>query len=737
MKNQKNIMFARKILGATAMVGAVSLASPANAEQLFNLVTVDKGMHRITYSQLVQAGAELAGLKARRIGLSLKGEPVAVLAKGQDSQNGSTGVFGSGGYIEFYADKVDSLYTQNQVFTVHYLSNAEIKQGKRVLIRNEGGKVKNKKPFGEYYNYTKTVHENNTYSFVSPSSTDPWHFGSTFSFRPTPTYTFELNGVVGGSASAKVDAEIYGFIDFDIEGNDHHYDAEVNGVSIGDQQFDGSTATTLSASDVNVVTGQNTFKYNYRSIAGVPFDRIALNQIKVTYPRVATAENGYLEGEFDVKQALVSGVGESTARVYRKRGDRITRMVRAKKMSGGTAFKVKNKGGEYIVVSQDDVDGDGIPGAYKQASVEAIPEFENIRHAQAEYLIIAHPSLIGAELDELVALRSQDYSVKVVDIDQVYAQFGDFVVGSDAIEAYVDFAVKQMGTKYIVLLGSDSYDYKNHKFNSKSLIPTKYVTTQNGGLNITQTPSDAAYGDIDKDGVPDVAVGRITARTKTELGYVVSKIKDYQDRGDYLGLVLVAADKDDIGNGVNFTKDAEDLVNAMPANWRSALRPDYRAFPEQDGHQAAHDKIVNGINNGVSVVSYIGHSSQYSWAYTTPPMLKVAEIAGLTNEGKPTLVTQWGCWNTYFVDPNGNTMGDAFLVGGNKGAVTVLGASTLTSSAGERGLGIELNKRMFEKGVTLGDAVIAAKKALAQKESYPAIQLGWQILGDPAIIVNP
>jgi len=51
-------------------------------------------------------------------------------------------------------------------------------------------------------------------------------------------------------------------------------------------------------------------------------------------------------------------------------------------------------------------------------------------------------------------------------------------------------------------------------------------------------------------------------------------------------------------------------------------------------------------------------------------------------------------------------------------------------------LGIELNKRMYTPGMSLGEAVILAKQALAQKEDYPDVQLGWQILGDPGIVIN-
>lgn len=727
----------RAVLFAT-MLGALSVSINGSAAELFNLVTNEVGMHRISYSELKSSGADLTGLRARRIGLSSNGKPVAVLAKGQDRAFGHPAEFGEGGYIEFYADGLDSLYSENQVFTVHYLDRSELRT-KRKLIRAERQVVNTTLVQAQTYTHTEVVEENNTYSFVSPSSTDPWHFGSTFSFRPTPTYNFSLENVVGGSAAAQVAVEIYGFIDFDltdengVDRNDHHYDVEVNGVLIGDQQFDGDVKTVLEASDVNVVDGVNTIKYNYRPIEGVPFDRIALNEISVRYPRTTEAKDGYLEGWFDAQQALVSNIGSAKARVYRKRGDEITRIVGTKRSSAGTIFSTGSTPGHFIVV---DPNADGDAG-FKDPQVAPIAVQQDISNGQAQYLIIAHPSLMGDELDELVDLRANQYSVKVVDVNQVYAQYGNHNVGSDAIAAYIKHAVANMDTKYVVLIGSDSYDYKNYQFESKSLIPTKYVTTPAGGLNVTQTPADAAYGDVNDDRIPDVATGRISARTKTELGYVVNKIKAYEARVDYAGRILVAADKDDLANGVNFTRDAQDLISAMPANWRNALRDDFRAFPEQDGHQQAHDKLAIAINAGVSLVSYIGHSSQYSWAFTTPPMLAVGEIPGLENQGKPTVVTQWGCWNTYYVDPNGNTMGDAFLTSGEQGAATVLGASTLTTSAGERALGIELNKRIFVNGVTIGDATIAAKQALAEVASYPAIQLGWQILGDPALVVNP
>lgn len=718
----------RVIFKAFVVAGVLGSSSSVLASELFKLVTTKSGMHRIDYTQLLDAGPDLADVPRRNLALTLNGEPVALHVEGQTKGNQNR--FGPGGFIEFYASKAESLYSNEQVYVLHLVSNKE--RGEKVIpITGVQTRLDQNKPYAQDFLYTHVEEKNKTYDFAAPSSTDPFHFGQTFSFYATPTYKFQLEGVVANSASASVDVEMYGLLDFDIEGNDHHYEVLVNGNLVGDQQFDGATATTLEVDNVPVTTGENTFKYNYRSIAGVPFDRITLNKFAVTYPRVTDASaEGRLEGRFTDYQVQVSNI-DSEATVYRLSDDRrqVQRLTRGVEARGsGVVFSTNGEAGDYVVVGSN---------SYHLPDVRMIPEADDISSGQFDYLVIAHPSLMGAELDELITLRSQDYRTKVVNVDQIYAQYGNHVFGSDAIEAYIKHAVTNMGVSMVMLIGSDTLDYKQNVSQSISLLPTKYVTTPGGALTITQTPSDTAYGDINLDGVPDVPVGRISARTPVELGYVVDKIKAYEAREGYIGRTVVATDKDDLGNGVSFRNDAEAMIDAIPIKWSDGVREDFLAYPDVDGAQQAHDKLINLINGGVSVVSYVGHSSQQSWAYTTPPMLRANEIAGLTNVGKPTLVTQWGCWNTYFVDLSGNTMADAFLLTEDVGAATVLGASTLTSSAGERALGIELNKRIYLKGMTIGDAVIQAKQAMAQHSDYRDIQLGWQILGDVALKVNP
>ena len=76
------------------------------------------------------------------------------------------------------------------------------------------------------------------------------------------------------------------------------------------------------------------------------------------------------------------------------------------------------------------------------------------------------------------------------------------------------------------------------------------------------------------------------------------------------------------------------------------------------------------------------------------------------------------------------------MMEGEQGAVTVMGASTLTDANSER----QLARLVFERlaqGQRLGDAVTSAKQEFAQDnpEALDVI-LGWTILGMPELTVN-
>ncbi|MEZ5574156.1 MAG: hypothetical protein R3F44_00360 [Candidatus Competibacteraceae bacterium] len=69
----------------------------------------------------------------------------------------------------------------------------------------------------------------------------------------------------------------------------------------------------------------------------------------------------------------------------------------------------------------------------------------------------------------------------------------------------------------------------------------------------------------------------------------------------------------------------------------------------------------------------------------------------------PHIVTKWGCWNTYFVNPKQDTMAHGFLFQ-DEGAAAVLGATALTDLNLLRGFGNAFFGQ-FGRRATLGEAL--------------------------------
>jgi hypothetical protein len=265
--------------------------------------------------------------------------------------------------------------------------------------------------------------------------------------------------------------------------------------------------------------------------------------------------------------------------------------------------------------------------------------------------------------------------VKVVDVEDIYAQFGHAVRGAQPIRDYIAYAHANLGTRMVLLVGGDSYDYLDHLGKGAiSFVPTPYTQTDD--------------------------------------------------------IVRFAADEHDANQGYSFSADSDNLIDAIPRDWSVA-----RAYMDERGLSGARDTLMGAINGGVALTSFFGHSSYGVWSFNH--LLTSTDVAGLENFGRPTVVTQWGCWNTYYVLPSENTMGHEFLLNGDRGAVAVLGASTLTEARAEREMSTVLFGYLLSPGMTIGDAVLQAKRDYAAlKPDQLDVILGLSLLGDPALTIG-
>jgi len=709
-------------------------------------VVIDKaGVYRLSHDYLMANGIDLTGLKHRRLSFEYKGEQVPTYSQGQDA---NPRTFGSGAFVEFVVPVMEpNLYNQSKIYTLHYQAPGSVR---RVNFAKTQSVQNTNVAYSEHYLTTLVVEEQTNYSILSANAQDPWNMAIvSVSARGANDFkrTLDLPGYVPGVANVKVSAKVAGMTNFP-EAPDHHVQLRINDQVLVDRQFEGVTALELHGEFNQINATDNEISIGLVADLGLPFDLVEVDQYSVSYPTQLFAQDNQLQfATADVvgeqNQVLIQGFQgqKKSLRVYQVINDEIAFVRGVAKRAKGDEFSVKmglQADADYFFAAEN--------GFLQPAALRNVMELDDIRNGKAEYLIISHADFINDELTKLVDRRRTDYDVKVVDVAQVYAQFGGGMPDAAAIKEYLAYAVDNLATKMVVLVGGDSRDYHGYKANSaKSFIPTLYRPTKTS-LTINFTPSDAAYGDLDDDGIPDIAVGRLPVRTQQELADVITKIELYEQR-DYNLTSVIAADKLDNGNQYSFTNDANGLVANMPAAWSGAGLT--KAYIEQDGATESRDALFEAVNQGVAVTAYVGHTGRMQWASSNPRLLhsndipKANAVNGsrlqFTNFGMPTLVTQWGCWNTYFVDERTESVSQALLLRGTNGAVASIGASSLTTALGEKVLGGELYKHMFKPGVTIGEALITAKQIVAQEHDFEMsdIQLGIQLLGDPALVMMP
>ena len=663
------------------------------------------GIVRIRYEELVAEGIDLRGVKANALAVTARGKPVPVHLDGRGNN------FGPGWSLEFRAEAMDTIYTGTNVYRLHIDRDLALRTARHAgNVRRAVG----------WYMEDRQVDRDLQYSPAAPGH-EPWYERWAYSLGSPVHVDLEVQvdelatDAEGGSAEVWID--VLGFSDWPAD-RDHHVALEFNGTRVAESYFDGFEVQRLSAEvpSSSVRDGTNHLRLVIIGDTGQPYDSLAIDRYGIRYPRRAAVLDGRLDlvARHPTRVALQGG--DAVALGLRADGS-VIRVAHAasRNRSAGIGLPDHEGGTAWSIA----VDGATLPVAIRPMRQPAPAMTE-----PADYLVIAHPLFIDSEpLNALVGLHeSEGYDVRVVDVGDVMAVHGHGVFDARAIQRYIAESVDDRGVRYVLLVGSDSYDYRDRLgFGSLSLLPTLYAQT---GPIARWAPADSLLADVDDDGLQDVAIGRMPVRDIDDLNAVVRKTLAYRD-ADYARTSMFTADE--LDGGLSFTSMSERLILDLPEGWNTT-----RAYVDEDGVVGARTALIDAIEDGVGLVSYMGHSSSTAWTFKG--LFDGNRAAALNNAGRPTVVAQWGCWNTYFVSVRSNTLAHRLMIEGDQGAAAVLGSSTLAEAHAEFLLGKQLIPRMTRTGMPIGDAILQAKRALVDREEgSDDVVVGWTLLGDPLL----
>src|SRR6185295_10653135 len=137
------------------------------------------------------------------------------------------------------------------------------------------------------------------------------------------------------------------------------------------------------------------------------------------------------------------------------------------------------------------------------------------------------------------------------------------------------------------------------------------------------TPADSLYGDLDGDGVQDLALGRFPARTAAELRQLIAKTLAFP--AGRTG-ALFAADATDAEGARTFSAISDQLIAQLPAGWPLA-----RAYVDDLGAAAARTRLIAAFDQGPALVHFVGHSGPTVWSFQG--LFSAADGEALTNVG--------------------------------------------------------------------------------------------------------
>jgi hypothetical protein len=141
----------------------------------------------------------------------------------------------------------------------------------------------------------------------------------------------------------------------------------------------------------------------------------------------------------------------------------------------------------------------------------------------------------------------------------------------------------------------------------------------------------------------------------------------------------------------------------------------------------AHADIIDAINSGSVLATYIGHASVEVWANN---VFSSSDAMALTNGNRLPVVVALNCLNGYFHDVYTLSLAEALMKAPNGGAVAVWASSTLTEPDQQALMGHELFTNLFSgQSPTLGQAVARAKLVATD----PDVRKSWILFGDPTM----
>jgi hypothetical protein len=620
-----------------------------------------------------------------------------------------------GAYIEFYGKALDERETDIR----RYYLVSGLGPGKRIQTRVAHSNTSNVVSTSYLQTFVKKERIQYVEDIFNGDAEN--YFGrSLTSSTSIPAVTFNLSGIDFTRPDATIQLRFQGYSE-----GAHSIEAIFNGQLL--TQLAPTTATNFDNFTIDyaiptslLLEGVNSLKLRANGPAG---DFILFDTVSISYNRKFIAEQNKLNFfSQNYRIARLDGFTSANVRLFdlTHDGDPVL-MTNLNFRQIGSTFGVDipaARGRAFYAIEDSAI--------LAPESVSANnPELVGIPTNGANLVIISYKDFMPQAETWATYRRNQGYTVKVIEVSELYDEFNYGALSSKSIKDFLQYAATNWQTppQYVLLIGDSSWDSRNYEnvgfFN---FVPSLFVQTV-----YLETASDESLVDFDNDGLAEMAIGRVPARTVANVTTIFDKTQNWENSLTSTSLDRGALFAYDFPTTYDFAAMSNLLKDQLPSTMPSSF-----VFR---GDVDANNTLISQMNTGKFIINYSGHGTAGSWG-GNPLFFNVFSVP-TTSEHSPAIYTMLTCLNGYFHWLYNPSIAEVLMNTPNKGAVAAWASSGLTTPVFQQ----EMAKRFYLKlgqGTIprMGDLVRDAKTALVFPYDSPDVRRSWVLIGDPLLKVR-
>ena len=705
----------------------------------YKIKVADDGIYQVTYADLQAVGIPVDSLDPKTFQCYNQGSEIAIYVAGESDNS-----FDPGDHILFYGQKITTRFTDINIYW--------LKWGEAIGLRMStiDGSPGGTGTVPTFFHTTLRVEDDQLYRSDLTSGPDNDHWYWKFVLAASPT-SVDHSAIVKypylPQPPEPISATVRGLFNGYDASPQHHTYVYINGYYIDDAYWASQDEYTFEVDipQSYLVEGSNTITVETPLDSGITLESFFINWFEIDYYREYSAEDDILFFDGDVAGTWEYQLKSFTTNALEAFDITIPsnpiRILNTDISIDESAYRLTF---EHSITTEHHYVAMSTAQRLSPLSIEQ-DNASNLRAAVngADYIIITHDDF-SASLQPLITHRTaQGLRTVLVDVEDVYDEFSHGVFYPEALRDFLSYTYASWtppAPSYVLLVGDGHYDFKDILGRGEpNFIPPflAYVDPWMG-----EVPADNRYVCIvGSDNLPDMYIGRLPVKTVAETDEMVSKILNYEQSppgGDWNLKVLLIADNspDPAGDFYNFADSIAE--NYLPTPYMS----DKIYYGLTHATQAsAKSAIIDAINEGRLLVSYIGHSTVQFWA--GEKLFEIGDIDSLSNDGWLPFMVPMTCLDGYFINPSpaGNdlsSLGESIARATGGGAIASWSPTGLGVLAGHDFLNQGLYDAIFVDYISqLGAATTKAKLHLYQNTGgYRDLIDTYVLFGDPALELN-